>query len=139
MIEINNKTRKKVNTALLKRVVGRFSAQYEISDSPVSIALVGDRTMRKLNKKWRAVDKVTDVLAWRNKESRVLPGEDGLGEIVIDYAQICRQAKKFGNTEEEELVFILVHGLLHLIGYDDQTAKEREAMIKMGKDFIKKM
>ena len=93
--------------------------------------MVGDKTIRKLNKIYRHKDKTTDILSFDGED-------DFLGEIIINYAQIKRQAKKFNNTVKKELMFILAHGLLHLIGYDDKDEKGRLKMEKLGNEFIKK-
>jgi probable rRNA maturation factor len=62
--------------------------------------------------------------------------KDFLGEIVINYSQIKKQAKKYSNTIAQELIFILVHGLLHLIGYQDHTEKGIKEMEKLTYSFI---
>ena len=130
MIEINNKTKSKINIKLTKRVAQKFLKYYNKESSELSIAFVGDKTIRKLNKTYRGIDKITDVLAFS--------GEDEfLGEVIINYAQVKRQAKKFGNNIQQELIFILVHGLLHLLGYDDKAEKGRLEMERMGEEFIK--
>jgi probable rRNA maturation factor len=130
MIEINNKTRSNINIFLVKKVTEKFLDYYKLNKR-VSIAFVGDVIIRKLNKNYRQKDKVTDILSFDGE------GDD-LGEIVIDYAQIKRQSQKYSKSIQDELIFILVHGLLHLIGYDDQTEKTRKIIIKKGEDFIKK-
>jgi len=130
MIEINNKTRSKINVSLVDNVVIKFLDYYKINKN-ISIAFVGDTVIRRLNKSYRAKDKITDILSFDGD------GDD-LGEIVIDYAQIKRQSKKYSKSVQDELVFILVHGLLHLIGYNDQIEKDRKIIIKKGEDFIEK-
>ncbi|MFH0891741.1 MAG: rRNA maturation RNase YbeY [Candidatus Falkowbacteria bacterium] len=132
IIEINNRTRSKIDFELVRRVTDKFLRQNGLCDRELSIAFVGDIVMRRLNGEYRKKDKVTDVLAFSGE------GND-LGEIIIDYAQIKRQAKKFSPNSKEELVFILVHALLHLLGYDDVTAGGRAEMIALGEKFIKKL
>lgn len=132
MIEINNKTRSRIDVEFVKKVSEKFLKKYKIKNKEVSIVFVGDSAIRKINKQYRGKDKATDVLSFE--------GEDEfLGEILIDYAQIKRQAKKFKNKTKDELVFILVHGLLHLLGYDDETEKGRLKMEKLGNNFIKSL
>ena len=129
MVAVNNKTRSKVDIKLINRVAEKFLARYKIKQKNLSIALVGDATIRRLNKSYRQADMVTDILAF--------PGEgDDLGEIIIDWAQIKRQTGKFSKSVRDELVFILVHGLLHLLGHEDKTEKGRREMERMGKEFI---
>lgn len=130
MIEARNKTRSKIDLALAKRIIFIFLKVFKKEKHDVSLAFVGDVAMQKLNQKYRNLNKPTDVLSFE--------GDDELlGEVIIDYAQIKRQAKKFNHSEKEELIFILVHGLLHLVGYDDSTEKGAEKMDKTGKEFIK--
>lgn len=130
MAEVNNKTRSKIDLSLVKEVANNFLKYYKKENFEVSIAFVGDRKIRELNKAYRKKDRATDVLAF--------PGEgEFLGEIIINYAQIKRQAKRFNHSVDKELGFILVHGLLHLLGYDDETDKSRKEMEKLGRGFIK--
>ena len=127
LIEVNNTTAAEINIKKLKLVITKFIQVYKQPRTAVSVAIVGDKVMTGLNKAYRGQNKPTDVLSFSD-----------LNEIIIDYAQIKRQAQELGKKAENELIFILVHGLLHLIGYDDQTEKSRLAMIKLGDDFLKK-
>ena len=129
-VEIANKTKGKINLQKLKKIAERILEKYGKSGYELSIALVGDKAIRRLNRVYRGKDSVTDVLAF---------GGDGdfLGEIIIDCQQIKRQAGKFGKSAEDELYFILTHGLLHLFGYDDSTEKSREEMIKVGEKLLR--
>jgi probable rRNA maturation factor len=145
IIEINNRTKNKINLPLIKRVAAEFARVFKIRQKEISIAFVGDAEIKKLNKIYRQMDRPTDILSFAPlniAEGNLtgLAGEaDSLGELVIDYSQIKRQAGQFGQTATEELIFILVHGLLHLIGYDDETETERLEMIQMGDEFIRKL
>lgn len=99
----------------------------------VSLSWVDDERMRELNATWRGIDRVTDVLSFECDDPA--SGADGeeaveLGDIVLAPAQIARQAPGFGNTPEDECRLMLVHGMLHLLGYDhieDDEAEEMEA------------
>jgi probable rRNA maturation factor len=129
-IEINNRTKSKINLNLVEQAVRKFARFYKIKSKEVSIAFVGDAEIGKLNQTYRDSKEVTDVLAFA--------GDDELlGEIVIDYEQIKRQAGRFGNSIKAELVFVLAHGLLHLVGYDDETEAGRREMMKRGEEFVK--
>ena len=129
-MEVNNKTPNKIDLKQVREVAENFLYYYHREDQEVSIAFVGDQIIKKLNQAYRNTNKPTDVLAF--------PGEDGfLGELVIDYAQIKRQAPRHSANTQEELIFILVHGLLHLLGYKDDTAEKKQVMINLGEDFIK--
>ena len=116
----------------MKKVIDKFAAAYAGARREISVAFVGDREIKKINKIYRGLDQTTDVLSFS--------GEDGsLGEIVLNPRQIKRQARRFNNSAERELAFILIHGLLHLVGYDDRTEKGRLRMIRRGEEFMKKL
>jgi len=94
----------------------------------VSVLLTSDRKIRKLNKEFRGIDKATDVLSFsalaarprsRNNRSSAEPAIAGDLAISIDTAQ--RQATQFGHTLQIELKILLLHGLLHLAGYDHEA------------------
>lgn len=129
-IDISNKTRTKINTRLIKIVSEQFLKKYKKNNLDLSIVFVGDRRIRTINRRYRGRDAITDILSFDG---------DGysFGELIIDYAQIKRQAKYYSSSIKEELVFILVHGLFHLLGYEDKTEKEEDRMIKLGNNFIK--
>ena len=133
-VEINNKTKSKIDLSLIKKAAEKFLRAHKKIDYSVSIAFVGDEKIKELNKKYRRIDRITDVLSFAGEEKF-------LGEVIIDYSQIKRQAKEFRGrgmrAVEEELVFILAHGLLHLLGYDDGTEKGRREMERLGNEFIK--
>lgn len=138
-VEINNKTKSHIELHLVKKTVEKFLEYYNLERKNVSIAFVGDKTIKLLNKKYRNKDSVTDVLTFANNDDFGVDSEDSLGEIVIDYQQIKRQAKEFSKTPSAELIFILVHGLLHLLGYNDETEEARIEMINLGENFIAKL
>ena len=125
MIEINNTTKTKIPAIKMKRITERFISAYKLKDFSVSVAIIGDQKMRELNYIYRGYDKPTDVLSFTE-----------LNEIIIDIKAIERQAKELVKTRGSEIFFILVHVLLHLIGYDDNTEKKRLEMIALGEDFL---
>ena len=128
---------------MVKLVAEKFARAHKLGGRELSVAFVSGAEMKKLNRLYRGIDKTTDVLSFAplNNAEGNLTGQAGegdlLGELVLDYAQIKRQAKSYGNSAKQELVFVLVHGLLHLLGYDDKTQAGRLKMIKLGEEFIK--
>lgn len=97
------------------------------SVSELSIVLVGDRAMRSLNRDFRGKDKPTDVLSFSQIE-----GENGipsptLGDLVISIDTTRRQAQAYGVTFEREIVRLMVHGILHLHGYDHEGVPKAAA------------
>lgn len=135
MVEVNNKTRSKINLALVNKAASKFLLKHKLSNQQVSIVFVGDSLIRSLNKQYRKIDKITDVLSFCDKESVILQ-KNFLGEIIIDFQQIKRQAKSLKHSVQEELIYILVHGLLHLAGHDHKTAQQSAKMDKLAAQFI---
>lgn len=126
MIEINNLTVKKINKARVEKIAKAFFKKYKISEEVVvSLAIIGDNKMKQINFVYRQQNKPTDVLSFSD-----------LKEIIININQIIRQAKEFKKKVNDEFDFILVHGLLHLIGYNDDTEEKRLKMIELGEDFL---
>lgn len=116
-----------------KKVKGRNLASglcFDPAKAEISVLLVGDRRMRELNHTYRGIDLTTDVLSFSQLEGASLQHESVyLGDIVISPAQAERQAKERGATLQKELAVLLIHGLLHLIGYDHE--KNRYQATKM--------
>lgn len=129
VVEINNQTKNKIDLARLKRIAEIFLKSRHKAGHELSVAIVGDAAMRKLNRAYRKIDKPTDVLSFTGEGKF-------FGEIILDYNQIKKQAKELNKSVKDELVFILVHGLLHLEGYDDKVEKDRLKMIKLGEEFL---
>ena len=98
-------------------------------DSELSISLVGDEEMAGLNQRFRAEAAPTDVLSFS-----LLEGDhtafhgDLLGEVVIDVEFAARQASTIGHGLDAEMARLLIHGTLHLLGYDHQQEEEARAM-----------
>jgi len=95
----------------------------------VSIALVGDAEIKRLNRTYRAKNRVTDVLSFKYAPYQ--------GEIVISYPQVCRQAKALKIKPQQELARLLIHGALHLRGLRDETAMQAAAMQRIENKIIK--
>lgn len=115
MIEINNLTTTPIEEEILKKVAERILEGENKRNTDLSIALVGPGRIRKLNKKYRGKNRVTDVLSFP---------DNGLGEIVICLREVKKNAKKFGSSFKKELSICLIHGILHLLGYDHEKSVE---------------
>ncbi|MGO9379657.1 MAG: rRNA maturation RNase YbeY [Dissulfurispiraceae bacterium] len=125
----------------LNLAAGNFFDPLEAS---VSVLLVGDKRMRELNLQYRSVDRTTDVLSFSQLEGNSMSrGTAELGDIVISPGQAARQAADRGVSLEQELTLLLVHGLLHLIGYDHEKSPYQAMKMKKKEiellDALKKM
>jgi probable rRNA maturation factor len=107
----------------------------------LSILFVGDRAMRTLNRAWRNTDRTTDVLSFPLREGRFLHIQpDMLGDIVISVPAAARQADEAGHSLTVELERLLVHGLVHLLGYDhEQGIREARGMKRKERQLLKKL
>ncbi len=99
------------------------------SSAEVSLVFVDDQEIQNLNKTYRQKDLPTDVLSfplWDGEEEA--SGEILLGDIVISLETAQRQAEEYGHSLEREIAYLMVHGLLHLLGYDHLNPEEKHVM-----------
>lgn len=97
----------------------------------VSLAFVDDCEMRRLNKAWRGKDATTDVLSFGDGK--------GNGEIIISYPQAVKQARELKHGVQDELVFLLVHGLLHLNSLDHEAPKDARQMFPLQEKILRSL
>lgn len=107
-------------------------------DKELSISLVSDRIMRKLNRQYRGIDSPTDVLAFAMLEGEFANINNYLlGDIVISTETALRQAQECGKTLEEEILVLMIHGILHLKGYNhEESPREKKRMKKQEAEFL---
>ena len=100
-------------------------------DQEISILFMEDADIRQLNKEFRNVDNATDVLSFpqNSEEDPFIPEKIVLGDIAISLDKAKRQAKEHGLAFNEEIILLLIHGILHLLGYDHEISEQEE--IKM--------
>jgi len=100
----------------------------------LSLTLTDDAEMQRLNREFRGVDAPTDVLSFpllSPEESPFVPPPDGilhLGDVVLSYPRAVAQAAEYGHSVQRELGYLTVHGVLHLLGYDHESAADKERM-----------
>jgi probable rRNA maturation factor len=103
----------------------------DCEEAELSIALVDDDEMAQLNAKWRGVDGPTDVLAFPMDEPDPnLPHSPLLGDVVISVERAAAQAAQSGHSLEREVDVLLVHGLLHLAGFDHEGPEEEAEVME---------
>lgn len=113
----------------------------------VSLAFVDDEAMRALNRAHRHKDRTTDVLSFGQRlprgvrgaaaVRRLVPDADGvlrLGDVVISAKQAAKQARRRRSALETEVAFLAAHGVLHLLGYEDETPAGYREMVRLGQD-----
>lgn len=125
-----------VESKLLSKIAHRALEVLGLSKVELSIALVSDAQIKRLNKLYRHKDKPTDVLSFPIGEK--VNGWLILGDIVISVDTARRQAQELGYSLEEELKRLLVHGLVHLLGYDHELEGEEEKKFFELEEFVLK-
>jgi len=127
MISVNNLTKAVIDENLLKGVAKIVLKGENVGrDKELSIVLVKGAEIKNLNKKYRKKNQTTDVLSFE--------GDKELGEIVICPEEVKKNAEKIGSTFKKELIFVLIHGILHLSGYDHELSKAESEKMKIKED-----
>lgn len=116
-IEIRSSASGAPPRARVRRLLGLANRATGSRGREVSVLFCGDRRMARLNRRWRGKDRPTDVLAF--PAEGVSPGF--LGDIVISIPYASRQARRRGESRAREVDRLLLHGYLHLLGYDHET------------------
>ena len=132
----------------IRRAVETIGQLYDAADCEVSITLTNDENIHKINKQYRHVDKPTDVISFafhESEEPEILFDTvdksdkelslDILGDIIISVERAKIQAEEYGHSFKREIVFLTVHGMLHLLGYDHMEETDRIEM-EQEQDFI---
>ena len=117
MIEVNNLTASSVSKKNLKSITEKVLKGEKKGSKTISIAFVGKIRIKELNRRYRRKNKATDVLSFLYDQG---------GEIVLCPEVIRENSRKFGLSAKEELARSLIHGILHLLGYDHEKSKKEE-------------
>lgn len=132
-------------------VASVLSIEPDWSSERVSVVIADDESVADLNREHRGLDETTDVLSFSNRHSGQYYGPDDgrevetddadfvlppgldtdLGEVIVSYPQVCRQAREAGHTAQKELAVMLAHGILHLLGYDHEREDEAAEMFSL--------
>lgn len=107
----------------------------------VCVLLVTAEEIRRLNREFRHIDRVTDVLtfpAWEGGE-QIAPGDGYLGDVAICVQRAAEQAAAYGHTAEREMAFLAVHGALHLLGFDHMQPADEEIMTQKQREILNEM
>lgn len=134
---VNSQDEIKLDAAALKKTAATALSFLKKKTRILSIYIVNDAEIKSLNYKYRLVNMSTDVLAFSMSEGSRLKGSQGiLGDVVISVETAAREAKRLGKDIKEEMSLYLVHGILHLAGYDDANGRDRKKMEKMQKQIL---
>jgi probable rRNA maturation factor len=118
-----------IDRALLENAAQQTLGQVDPQrDADLSLALSDDDQIRRLNRQFLDVDAPTDVLAFPGSEIDPDSQVEYLGDVIISYPRALAQSIAAGHSVEDELCLLVVHGVLHLLGYDHSNEQEKAAM-----------
>lgn len=114
----------------LKKVIKRTLKHENVENAYFSIIFIGNEEIQKINREYRGIDKITDVIsfAFEDTDKLVYNNTRVLGDIYICIPRMIEQASSYGHSIKRELSFLTVHGLLHLLGYDHMKKEDEEVM-----------
>ena len=123
MIEIVNRQRKlPINLERWEKFTARALSAAPAKGAGITVAFVSDRAMRELNRMWRHKSGTTDVLSFPAEQDKFEKTEGTiLGDVVISVEQAARQAAEHGIDFDDEVSQLILHGVLHLCGYDHES------------------
>jgi probable rRNA maturation factor len=146
-IFIEEEFRGVVNGGWVKKIVRQvLKVERVVPPYEVSLVFTDSETVKQLNRDYRGVDEPTDVLAFSmlpqkgTDSSFALPpdGVTRLGEVIISYPQAVAQAKEQGHSPERELALLVIHGILHLLGYDHEEPEEESKMRQRERELLER-
>jgi probable rRNA maturation factor len=140
-VYINNLSDSSFTDIFFKRIAKMVLDAERVKEKHLSIVLVGPEEIKKLNKKYRKKNEPTDVLSFSGESQKfIVPDETEkeLGEIVICPSVVRKNAKKFQSVFEKEMAKVLIHGILHLLGYDHLKKTEAEIMERKQEQYLLK-
>jgi len=108
-------------------------------DYILSLVICGPVSIRKINREYRGIDAVTDVISFALlDDDDMVEYEDcvELGDIFINRSRVFSQAEEYGHSVKREFIFLFVHGLLHLLGYDHMNEEDEKRMFSLQKKIV---
>ena len=124
MVEVVNRQRKiRVDLNRWQQFSEKALSVLPTAAEAVTVAFVSDRQMRELNRMWRHKSGTTDVLSFPSSSESFENEDPGLGDVVISLEQAKRQAKENGLSLNDEIAQLILHGMIHLCGFDHETDK----------------
>lgn len=124
---------------IIEKVINKAFEIERVKNASCSIIIVDNSYIHKLNKEYRGIDRVTDVISFALEDDKNMVIPDGtrlLGDIYISLDKAREQAREYGHSLERELCFLAVHGIYHLLGYDHEKEEEAEVMFKKQEEVL---
>jgi probable rRNA maturation factor len=123
--------------SLIRRSVQEAAAELSTDSAELAIVLTNDSAIRLLNRKWRGIDKATNVLSFPTKDASGKPPL--IGDIVLAFETVAREAVEEQKPFAHHLAHLAVHGYLHLLGYDHQGTRDAETMEGLERSILRRL
>jgi probable rRNA maturation factor len=129
----------------IKEISSLALKDYDLpATAETSVVFCDNNTIQELNRQWREIDSVTDVLSFPLLDDldslREMPADEILlGDIIICIERAALQAKDYGHSLRRELLYLFTHGLLHLLGFDHRNEKESSEMRRCEEELLTKV
>jgi probable rRNA maturation factor len=139
LVSVDERVQAEIDKEQLERLASTVMERESLPPGELSILITDDTTVRRLNRDYAGDDESTDVLAFSLREGEEFALPDGvlrLGDVIISYPTALRQAVEAGRPVEAEIDHLLVHGVLHLLGYDHAEADEEERMRRREQELL---
>lgn len=132
MININNLTNENLKEIDELNDYCTYLLEYMNIDASFSVIIVDNKKIHEINKKYRGIDRETDVISFALEEGEDYEVKERLlGDIYISIDRVRSQAKEYNHSIKRELFFLVTHGFLHLLGYDHMKKEDEEIMFPL--------
>lgn len=107
-------------------------------DGVFTVIFISDEVMHEMNNKYRGIDRTTDVLSFalNDEEDNFESDISMLGDIYVSIPKMVSQSLEYGHSEKRELSFLVIHGLLHLLGYDHMNKEDEKVMFSLQEEVL---
>ena len=129
-IEVINKTEEQIDINDLKNTINYTLESEIVHDSLMSVIIVNNDEIHKINREYRGIDRETDVISFALEDDKTFVNTylRVLGDIYISIDKVHEQSENYGHSFRRELSFLTVHGILHLLGYDHMVKEDEDIM-----------
>ena len=138
MFEITNLYNEEIDTKDIENVLNIAIKKLKLKNIEFSVILVDNDYIHKLNKEYRNIDRVTDVISFALEDEESFPALETkfLGDIYISIDKAKSQAIEYGHSFKRELCFLAVHGFLHINGYDHMNKDDEKIMFNLQEEIL---
>ena len=139
-IKINNLNgKRKISGKIVRKAAERVLRKSGLKTALVDITFVGNRKIKTLNAEYMKRQSPTDVISFTLEGCDIRDKKGPVGDVYISSDMAWDNARRFGTSYEKEILLYVIHGMLHLLGFGDKTAREKKKIQKLEKQFLKQI